>query len=184
MSRGLDPAVQAALSSGQVRIVQLFYADFPGGAVRLTTYVRNMIWQGETWFSVSGKVGADQFEETLSPEISGAEISFEVNELLKSVVTSQDLTGRTAQVYQGFVDAAGELIAPPTKLFDGLMNGLRCEEDPRTTLRATIPVASRWANFDNRVGLKTNAAQWRGLFPSDAIFDDIAGLANETIEWG
>jgi hypothetical protein len=89
---------------------------------------------------------------------------------------------KPANLYRGFLDDTGTLIADPFLLFEGRIANFSLEENA-TTSSINIIIASHWADFEKVQGRRTSENSQKLLFSTDKGME-FASQTSQKIKWG
>jgi hypothetical protein len=89
---------------------------------------------------------------------------------------------KPANLYRGFLDDSGTLIADPFLLFEGRIANFSLEENA-TTSSINIIIASHWADFEKVSGRRTAENSQKLLFSTDKGME-FASQTSQKIKWG
>jgi len=183
MSRDLTTAALNAASAATVRPVALWYGDFASGAVRVTSYIRDITWGGHTWTALGQLVGFEEIRETGTVYATGA--VFTLNGVPSSLVTKALEAGyrrRRCSLYLAFLDDSGAVIADPIE-WRYLMDRMTIA-DNGTDARITVRAESRLVDLQRAREIRHTDQGQQAVFAGDRFFEYVPGLANREIVVG
>jgi hypothetical protein len=184
MSRSLTSGSLAAALSKRVAPIILAQITFKDGVQYAWTGIGNLVWSGNTYTGIGtlGKIGPIT-EDTqvqaqgLQLELTGVPQS-ELNEAL-----GQCQQGNTVNVYFGFLDSSGAIIADPYLAFSGRMDVPTIDEGAET---ATITLTAENRLVDLQRPRQRNFTHQDQIteFPSDTGFTFVPLLQQLNLVWG
>jgi hypothetical protein len=177
---------QNAAAAAGVHVPYGLFADFdfPSGHVRLTSCGRSYTFGGNTYEAVGKLASIGDISESgdLLPDGLNFGLSGFDNSILRTVLTEK-YHGRSAVLYVGYMDNAGNLVDTPHLLWEGRMDvmashseaggasvNLACES------RLVIwNVASGWLYTDEHQRVLGGIA--------DAFLDKVSSIQNRVVKW-
>jgi hypothetical protein len=184
VARGLTAGIIAQLTQGRVYPIILAQITFKDGIQYAWTGIGNLVWSGNTYTGIGtlGKIGPIT-EDTqvqaqgLQLELTGVPQS-ELNEAL-----GQCQQGNTVNVYFGFLDSSGAIIADPYLAFSGRMDVPTIDEGAET---ATITLTAENRLVDLQRPRQRNFTHQDQIteFPSDTGFTFVPLLQQLNLVWG
>ena len=184
MTRGFTSEFADALVEQTVRPCMLFEGEFPSGALRLWTGVRDVQWNGETWYAAGTLLSVPDIEETTEIVASGITVSLSGIPLyLVSGVVSEVRQGSVGRVYIGLLGADGALIADPTLAFMGRLDVPDLLDDTDTAT-VSITYESRAIDMGKPSPFRLTDDFQQGLFPGDRGLEYVASLPSRSLFWG
>jgi hypothetical protein len=182
--RLISAALEADTVAPALTPIILVELDFPGGFVRMWSGLGPLSWDGKTWFGAGHLGEVSPVEETV--EVRSAGVAFSLSGIpseLVSLTYGEHYQGRSATMWFGTLDAAGQVTVAPHKVWSGRMDVIS-DEDDGTTATLTVQAESRLVDLERpRVRRFTDEDQ-RQLYPGDTGLRFIAGLQNKDIQWG
>lgn len=183
MSR-ISAALAAAFGADPVPIFILAEFEFDSGVIRLSTTTTSVSWDGKTWQGVGGLLAFEFPEETGEVRATGGTI--ELNGLDPSIIAiadTENYQGRPCALYVGAFDADGVVVVDPDPAFRGTIDVME-PTDEGGTARIAVAIEGRAAALD-----RPNERRWTPedqalRFAGDKGFDFVAGLQDQTIQWG
>ena len=183
MSRSLTGAAETASLGSHVRPVLLIELDASSGMARFNTADRTVIYAGNSFLGVGdlGKIAPFGEPTDLSVEGVTIELSGLPNDYI-DMAMAENIQGRAARLWLGFLDDNYALIADPVLAFRGRMDTMDLKLGETATVIARIE--NRMADWDRpRVRRYTNADQ-TARFPSDKGLEFVSQTAEREILWG
>lgn len=135
LTRGVPPAMTAALASGEVLYPVLFvWLDWPGTPVRAHTGRGTITWGGHDWTGVGpfGQVGVPG-EAGGSMAATEAEVSLLADPTALDAYLDAVIRNLSGEIYMGCLTARpgtgaeDVLLSDPVTMFSGLMDGMMVE---------------------------------------------------------
>lgn len=183
MARALTAAAKAESQAAVVRPVVLVKLQFDSGAMRVWSGRGDLTFNSEVYSGVGdyGRIGA--VEEGVEQRAFGIALSLSgIPAATVSLALGEDVQGRTAEVWLGFLDANYGLVADPMLAFRGRMDTM--DVDLGATATVSVTAESRLADWNKpRVRLWTDASQ-RELYPNDKGFEFVSESVQKEIVWG
>jgi hypothetical protein len=172
-----------ALTATVCRPCFLVSVAFANETVYCWTGLGNLSWGGQTWTGV-GTLG------TISPIAEGSDVNARgitltlsgIPAQLFSDVTTNMASGKTAQVYFGFLDQNGALVADPIPAFIGMVDQARVQMGTDTAT-LSITVESRLVDMNRARGGRFTDQDQRQRYPSDGSLKYVHFLQDERIDW-
>ena len=186
MPRNLDSSILDYLEGRKIKTAFLLAAEFQSGWVYLTTYSRDIVYSGNTYY-MAYTLLYEGITENLTFSNNQSQISLSgIPETYKAIVFNQQYIGNTVLIHQVFLDfTTDELVGEPVLIFKGLLNGMKFQDDPSTkTTSLILPISNLFARFEDKRTMLTNPSTHKKLFPSDGIFDMVPKLVDKQLEFG
>lgn len=181
----LASANRAAATADHVSTVEMVSIAFPSGTLRLATGDVPVTWGGNT-FAASGQLletGAAEEAGDLTPRTVTLQLAG-TDPALISTLRTDSAQYASANVYLGFINAAGALVADPHLLAADML-----VSSPQISLgEGTATISLEIETDDIYLGrssavLATDVVQ-RSRSPGDTGMSKVAAIADKTIEWG
>jgi hypothetical protein len=185
MTRSISASNISASSAAHIIPVEFVELLLDTGAIRVHSQLGDITWSGNTYTGVGsygGVSGGDEATEVratnLTLRLSGVPVA------LTGTVLAEDIRGRIATRYMGFLDTStNALVDTPLILFKGRMDSPAIETDG-TTSTITINV-EHIVTFNSRpAALRYNSATQKRFYPDDKFFDFAERTANASLAWG
>jgi len=184
MSRGITPAVAAALSDAVVRPVLFFEGVFTSGVLRLWTGLGTTTWDGKSWIGAGQFLGISPIEETSDVVASGFVMNISgVPLAYVSLCIADAQQGLAGRVWLGFLTEAGAVIAEPSMATAGRLDVPTLSDDADT---CTISIS-----YESKLIDLTRPREWRythesqlALYPGDVGFWYQALIQDAEVVWG
>lgn len=184
MTRDLTTDTRDASLSAQIIAAIVFVElDCESGMVRISTADRELTFSSMT-FSPAGPLGkiapfgepTDLSVEGMTIEVSGIPSDY------ITVATDENIQGRRARIWLGFLDSSYALIDAPVLLFRGRMDTMDVVLGETATV--TIRVESRFADWQRpRIRRYTHADQI-AVYPNDKGLEHVMQTTEREIVWG
>jgi hypothetical protein len=184
MSRGLTSGILAELPKGLVYPIILVQITFKDGIQYAWTGIGNLVWSGNTYTGVGqlGKIGP--ITEDTAVQAQGLQLELTgVPQNLLNEALGQCQQGNAVNVYFGFLDSSGNVIADPYLAFSGRMDIPTIDEGAET---ATITLTAENRLIDLQRPRQRNFTQSDQIrdFPADTGFQYVALLQQLNLTWG
>lgn len=181
--RDITSAVQTEIGKTVVSPILIAELDFVGGYVRAWTGIGDLIWDSKTWAGLGSQVGVSDIEETLNVVASGLSFQLTAPSSILSIALSEHYQGRPANLWLGFLDDSGNVIADPIGPFGYRMDTMEIDEGAETST-ITIQTESRLRDLDRARERRYTHEDQQIDFPGDLGFEYVAGLQDKVIVWG
>lgn len=184
MTRPLTTAAGDALQAGHVPLCILVELDWPSGMVRLCNASHTLTWGGHDWVGIGALGGIDPIEESgdvtkvagLALRVSGIPTAY------VAAVRTDNVQGRSVNVYLAPLTADHAFIADPVVVFSGRMDTLSLEVGATATI--IVSAESRMADWDRPRVRRYNQADQQLDYPADTGLRYVEALAEKTVVWG
>jgi len=185
MPRDISPTLAAYLAAGKIRPINLVAIQFSDGWARLTNALREITWQGETYYPAGNLLTISGVEESLKLLVQTVDLRLSgITSSVKALVLNQDYIGNESIVYTALCDSNWEVIDEPFVIFRGQVDSMQMVDSfSSQTAEITLPVCSIWARFDELSGRQTNDSEQRRLYPGDAFFSQTASLSDKELDY-
>ena len=182
MTRSLTAGVIAELATNKLNPVELIYLGISTGTY-YTDHFSNLTFNGNTYTSSSLFLGSSEVQETADVSVNNLTLKFSgADTTIISLLLNNDYMNKPANLYRGFLDDTGTLIADPFLLFEGRIANFSLEENA-TTSSINIIIASHWADFEKVQGRRTSENSQKLLFSTDKGME-FASQTAQKIKWG
>ena len=182
MTRSLTAGVIAELATNKLNPVELIYLGISTGTY-YTDHFSNLTFNGNTYTSSSLFLGSSEVQETADVSVNNLTLKFSgADTTIISLLLNNDYMNKPANLYRGFLDDTGTLIADPFLLFEGRIANFSLEENA-TTSSINIIIASHWADFEKVQGRRTSENSQKLLFSTDKGME-FASHTSQKIKWG
>ncbi|MFQ5783615.1 MAG: hypothetical protein ACE5H8_02175 [Alphaproteobacteria bacterium] len=183
MARDLTAAVKTESQSDIVRPVVIVKLELASGNLLVWSGRGALSWNGETYQGVGdlGRIGA--IEEGVEQRAFGVSLELSgIPAATLSIALGEDVQGRPAQVWVGFLDVNHGLIADPVLVFRGRIDTMDVTLGETATV--TLTAESRLVDWERaRVRRYTDADQ-QERFPGDLGFAFVNETVEKEIVWG
>jgi len=192
MTRSLNGALLADLSTESAVLVWLVSLQFGAGVTRLTSSAQDIFWNANTWTAAGGALGIEPLMESADLRAQGVRLTLSgVDPAIISTVLGADHRGRAALLYLGHLNPTTGVVTGVQKVFAGYMNdGFEVtQEQPEVdgapgTVRVTTRIVSRLVDLDRVRGISANVASHQAHFSADTFFANVAPLMGRVIYFG
>jgi len=182
MSRTLDAATQAALSSDDFNVATLVRLDF-STILRLTDWNRDITAFSSTFVSSPDLTSTPGVTENAELRVNTTEIEFGgESQTYAALMLTNDYMDVRGRVWKAVLDSSESIVGSPILFFDGRIVSYAIEDDDKKS-RVGVSLASHWKDFDLKKGRLTNSNSQNLYFPSDRGFD-FAHETRKDIKWG
>lgn len=184
MSRNLTGAQIAEIIAQNMRPILLCQLLFTSGWVYLWSGIGPLSWNGQTWTGVGSLGQVSNVPET--SDVAAAGIQFSLSGIPSGLLASalgEVRQGAPVILWQGFLTAAGGVVASPNQAWNGRMDACVVSESGDT---ATIAITAESRMMDlNRSRERLYEKQDQVIdYPGDLGFDYVPSLQEKSIVWG
>lgn len=184
--RSLSAAMLAEIQKSTVAWCYLVEAEFDSGSLFLTDYAADITWSGDTYERTAGFLSFSGLQETgellvnqITVSLSGVDTTIAIAKVLQN-----DFLDRPLRIYCAALDADGQVIADPEKIFEGRMDQPVIAEDPDSgTSTVSVRGTPAWADFGRRPGRHTNSEEQEFYFSGDLGFEFVSQIPKNLV-WG
>jgi hypothetical protein len=183
MARSLTSGAQAQLTARKVRPVFFVSMQFADQTIYAHTSIGTITFEGQAWLGVGtlGEIssvseGGEVDAQGISIKLSGIDPNL-LNEAINELNS-----GGIAQVFLGFLDLNGALVADPIPLFVGLMDAPEIDIDTDTATIA-IAVENRLSDLNRARGGRYTDQDQRQRYPNDGSFQWVSYLQDQHFNW-
>lgn len=181
MTRDLTAGVLSEIVADYHRPFRLFYGDFPT-TWRTWTGYGTLSWGGYSWQGLGDALKMSASEETVDTGSEGLDLVLSgVDPARLALVYQQDIQGRDVEIWFGFLDPAGAIIADPYLEYAGLADLLSHTEDGSEAV-LHLKLETPWSDTGATNLRYTDAAQ-QSLYPGDQFFEFAAAHSIQPSEW-
>ena len=184
MARDITGATSAESqkSSGAKPIV-FAKLEFDSGDVRVWSGVGDIPFEGEIYSGLGDLGKISPIEEGIEQRAFGISLTLSgIPPSAISLALDEDVQGRDAQVWLGFLDDDYALIADPVLMFRGRMDTMGIKLGDQGLV--TVTAESRLVDWDRpQIRRYTDASQ-RERFPGDRGFEFVNQAVEREINWG
>jgi hypothetical protein len=178
--------IAASLAGGVVRASYLVHLDFATNPQRL--------WLGHGLLSAGGHIWSGLGE---AASISGIEsaiggtapvVTFGLSGVAPDIIaasleSSDEAKGRDASIFLQFFDEASQTLDNPFAIWLGVMDIMRVQTQGPTSRRIELTAETLFTKRASAPwGYLSDRDQQR-LFPGDRGLEEMASMANKTVEW-
>lgn len=184
MSRNLTAAQITEITAQNMRPILLCQLLFTSGWLYLWSGIGPLSWNGQTWTGVGSLGQVSAVPET--SDVAAAGIQFSLSGIPSGVLASalsEVRQGFPVILWQGFLTAAGGVVASPNQAWNGRMDSCMVNESGET---ATITLTAESRMMDlNRSRERRYEKQDQTIdFAGDLGFDYVPSLQELSIVWG
>lgn len=183
MSRTITAAAKTESEAAVLRPVWLAKLAFDSGTTRAWSGRGDITFNSEVYQGIGDLGSIGPVEESVEHKAFGVTLRLTgIPAAMLSIALAEDVQGRTAQVWIGFLDASYQLVADPVLVFQGRMDTM----DPSLgeTVTITLTAESRLIDWDRpRVRRYTDADQ-QERFPGDKGLEFVSEATEKEIFWG
>jgi len=181
--RNLTLGAQTALESSAVRPVFLVSCGFYDQTIYMWTGIGNLSWNGQTWVGVGNLGTISPIAEVIATQAQGITLSLSgIPQNLLNEALGQVTTAKQAQVYLGFLDNSGNIIADPIPAFVGLMDQPSIDLSTESAT-ISISVENRLSDLNRARGGRYTEQDQRARHPNDGGLKYVAWLQDQFINW-
>ena len=162
--------------------------EFSGGTVRYATGSSDILYSGNTYTAIGGKVEFGSMQET--PALDGTGISLTLSGVDQGIVNDilgDNLIGRNATLFLVHF-TAGAIVTDPIQFGPYMMNGgwevAENYDQGGGTVTVTTTMEGMGATFKVIRGIQMNVQSHQQIHSADTIFNKVVLLAGKTLLWG
>lgn len=181
--RDLDDIAEAESRKERLRPFSAVELDYPDGIVRLSFLPFDIIIDGHR-FTGAGDLGAiSMVTEGAEQKSYGVTITLSgIPSVRTDYLLKQDIQGRLAKIWMGFLDENHQLIGKPIIIFVGRMDTQMLKVGKTTDIEVTVE--SLFIDWQRaKVRRFTNEDQ-TAIYPDDKGFEFVSAVADMEIIWG
>ena len=183
MARDITASVVSAVQEHVVRPIIFVSLEFDSGTVRLVSAWRNVTWNGDEYVGVGDMGSISSIEETSQLRASG--ISMQLTGIPNDYIDealAEEYQGRTATVWEGFLDSADQIIPDPILFFKGGIDQMGGKLGEGTSI-VTLTAENELLEWERpRASYYTNAEQ-QVLHPGDLGLEFVVEVTEKEIHW-
>ncbi len=184
MTRDLDASNLSAVQADTVAPVLFVELQFDGETVYVHTRLGTITWGGHDWLGVGDLGAVSSVEE--SSDMSRRTVTYTLTGIQPEYISAalnEDIQGRTAKLYIGFLNLSTlQLVASPELLDQGRMDVP--EGTQGKTFTVTIAAESRFSVWERPVVRRFTHADQQTRFPGDNYFNLIEQGVSKVLYWG
>jgi len=184
MSRGLTGGMQTAVAAATVYPAIFASFDFSTGMVYLWSGLGSVSWDGQTWVGLGNFLAMDRVTE--DTQVAARSVKFSLSAVPSTAISNAmvaDYRGRQCKIWLGCFDSSGVLISDPQQIYGGLMNQMTIN-DAGDTCTIDMTVESRLIDLQRQRERRYTDADQKFFYPTDTGLKYVAGLQDQTINWG
>lgn len=184
MARSLSASVVSELQAATVRPILLFKGEFSTGTLLAWTGIGDLAWNSLTWTGVGALAGVSVIEE--SQEVAAKSVSVSLDGIAASNVSlalSAARQGKPCEIWIGFLNSSGAVIADPYLAFRGRLD-VPVIEDAGETATITITYESRLIDLERPRQRRYTHEDLQLDYAGDLGLEYVALLADQPITWG
>jgi hypothetical protein len=181
--RTLDANLEAEATSSEFNYLVFVALQFPSGNVYLHNGIGTYSFGGNDYLGVGGFGTISALEDTLGGQVRPITLSLSsiTPEIIDAVLTD-DVYGRSADIYVGALNSDGELLGTPDNWFSGYMenSSINLGEEDGVSIR----IQSRAARLNQRNNKRYTMEDHQAEFPGDMFFEFLQYLQDPNVAWG
>jgi hypothetical protein len=184
MSRQLDTALAAAISSGDITPFFMAQLSFKTQIQWVWTGVGNLVWSGQTFVGVGSvaKIGTIQEGSVVYAYGTTVTLSGIDPDLLGECLTDME-PGAQATLWFGVLSSAGTIIGSPYQVFSGSMDQPTVSVGV-DTISITLALETKMLDLSRASNRRYTSADQRLYFPTDSAFGWVEPLNDMADVWG
>ena len=176
-------AITESKKASGAKPIWLAKLQFDSGTTRTWSGRGDITFGGEVYQGVGDLGSIGVVEESIEHKAFGITMRLTgIPAALLSVALSEDVQGRTAQVWLGFLDASYQLVADPVLAFQGRMDTMNPSLGETVTI--TITAESRLIDLHRARVRRYTAANQNERFPGDKGLEFVTEATEKEIFWG
>ncbi len=183
MGRTVTAAAKTESQAGVARPIALVKLEFDSGSLRLWSGRGDITFNSEVYQGVGHLGELSAIEEGAEARAFGVAMKLSAIPASHiSIALIEDVQGRPASVWLGFLDDNYVLVGDPVLVFKGRMDTIDVEIGDTATLFLTAE--SRLADWQRPRIRRYTAAQQEERFPGDKGFEFVSDTVEKEIVWG
>lgn len=184
MSRTITSAVVAESAKAQgAKPILLARLAFDSSVETLWSGRGNLTWNGEVYRGVGDLGAVSGVEEGVEQRAFGVRMTLSGVPLnLLSLSLNEDVQGRRAEIWLGFLDANYALVADPVLVFRGRMDAMDASLGETATISLTAE--NRLADWNRPRVRRYTDAELQARFPGDKGLEFVNPTTEKEIVWG
>ena len=187
MKRDISAGTETASQAGLVRPVFLFEADFVDEFIRVWNGVGPLAWGALTFDGVGTLGTISAAEETDEVKANGITVSLSAVPTSMIAFVFQEVQRsrfRTATVYIGAIDDAGQLVDDPFPWISGRIAGCALSDATDGSATVQLTIDHELVDLERPLTLRYDDAQQQRQYPGDVGLQYLLGLQNKVLNWG
>ena len=182
MTRTVHASVITELAKDDFTMVSLLAMHF-STVVRITDAQFDLVYDANTYSSDENLIQIGDVSESSEIRVGSINVTFGgADQTYISMFLNNDYVDVRVQYWKAFLDDSFGIIGDPLLMFDGYIGAPKIDERDGVS-KMTIEAASHWANFDMKVGRKTNDNSQQAVFSGDTGME-YASHTIRDIRWG
>lgn len=183
MARDLTASVVSEVDKDAVEPIVFAELNFSSGYVRVWNGVGDLSWDSKTWTGVGWLGQISSVSETTRIEAQGATLTLSgIPSELIATALGEYYQGRSCNIWLGFVDSDGAVIADPIGPFGYIMDTMQIDEGGETA-EITIQVENKLRRLEQASNRRWTHEDQQIDYPGDIGFEFVASLQNKEITW-
>ena len=176
-------AITESKKAAGAKPIWLTKLQFDSGTTRAWSGRGDITFDGDVYQGIGDLGSIGPIEESVEHKAFGIRLRLSgIPAAMLSIALSEDVQGRTAQVWLGFLDDSYQLVADPVLAFQGRMDTM----DPSLgeTVTITLTAESRLIDWDRARVRRYTDADLRDRFPGDKGLEFVSEATEKEIFWG
>ena len=183
MARGIDSALDTALTGSVVRPFFALKAEFAGGNALFWSGVGSKVIDSETYEGAGDIIAFAPQTETAELEANGVNVTINgIDSSLISTALTDEYQGRSITIKLGCLNEAQAVIATYT-LFKGLMDTMTISDDGNLS-NISLQCENILIGMNRNKVRRYTSQEQDSLFSGDKGFNFVESLQDKTIRWG
>lgn len=179
MARTVPTAFATALTDPHISAYHAVELLFDSGALRLWTGFGNRTINGQVYTGTGSLMQFSNAEESADLSAKTAEVTLSgLNSSLVALALAEPYQGRWARLFVGITT-----ITDVVEIFSGEMNTMDIF-DSGETATIKLSIDSKLIQLEKTPALRYTQESQEALYPGDTFFAFVAGLADQTIQFG
>lgn len=186
MARDLTANMVTEVTAAALTPIYLMQLELPSGFIRFWNGIGDIVYNSNTYSGVANLVTFSEIVESQAIEAQG--VKFTLNGISSSILStvldsSHELQRGVVDLWMACLDADGNIISDPFKLFSGTVDTADIEESGET---ATISIncESKLVALKRTRTRRYTPEDQKLEYSNDKFFDFVASLQDKNIEWG
>ena len=164
--------------------IGLFRAYFDSGTLNLWTGHGDLSYGGVTYIGANGVLSIGQVQERKSITANGLQIQLNGldNDILE-IAEDEPYQDRPFEMYLAVINSAGNVVADPYLMFEGLMDTMKIKDDGKS-ITIDTNIENVLIALERPLDTKYTPEDQKRDYPNDTFFDFVADIQNKEVIWG
>lgn len=186
MARELTAGMITEVTAAALTPIFLMEMNLPSGAIRFWNGIGTLTWDSKTWNGSANLITFSEITESQAIEANGVKFTLNgINSAIISTVldSANELQRGTVDLWMAALDANGDIITDPFKLFSGTVDTADIEEAGETA-NISINAESKLIGLKRTRTRRYTPEDQKLEYSGDKFFDFVPSLQDKEIQWG